>query len=800
MPMAHEDKRVEAPTVAPDIAVLDRIARHVLWLSTAMVHHANNVRPNLDGAKIGGHQASSASSVGIMTALYFDFLREGDRIAVKPHASPVFHAIQFLLGNLDPRYLTTLRAFHGLQAYPSRTKDPDPVDFSGGSMGLPPVAPNFASLVGQFVEDHFGNPPTVRPRFVAMVGDAELDEGSVWEAIAEPSLSGLDNVIWIIDYNRQSLDRVVPEIRTPKLEAMFRANGWHVIEAKYGHLLQEAFAVPNGELLRRAVDVMPNAAYQRMLRAPAREVRERLCASSDNPAALQHLLEQWSDAQLAVLVRNLAGHDVPALRQVLREADQASCPAVIFAYTIKGWGLPIEGDPMNHSALLSHAQMEELRLAHGIPAGDPFVGFDAASPEAALCRAAAERLGLGKSSVSIHAQTPPRVPTDLGISYSGAQSTQAALGQILVALARTYPDVGRRIVTTSPDVATSTNLGGWINRVGVWGSSKEPDYFGDAGPRPQQWVVSRSGQHIELGISENNLFLLLGQLGLAQEMHGELLLPIGTLYDPFVARGLDALIYSVYSGAHFIFAGTPSGVTLSPEGGAHQSIITPSIGLALPGLVTYEPCFAKELEWIVLAGLASLADREEGECLYLRLTTRSVDQGLMPIPADPAAVDRLRRAVLAGAYRLIDHAEDQDYLPGRNVVHIFASGAVIPEAIAAVEALRAEGVCANLVNVTSADRLYRGYQASVVQSVHGEGFPHAGPLSSVVTEQDAHCPIVAVLDGHPQALTWIGGALGTRVLPLGVTRFGESGTRDDLYRACSIDAQSIVEAALLALD
>jgi pyruvate dehydrogenase E1 component len=800
MQMAHEEERVEAPAITPDTAVLDHIARHVLWLSTAMVHHANHVRPNLDGAKVGGHQASSASSAGIMTALYLDFLREGDRIAVKPHASPAFHAIQFLLGNLDHRYLTTLRAFHGLQAYPSRTKDPDPVDFSGGSMGLPPVAPNFASLVGRFVEDHFGGSPARRPRFVAVVGDAELDEGSVWEAIAEPSLSGLDNVIWIIDYNRQSLDRVVPEIRTPKLEAMFHANGWHVIEAKYGHLLQEAFAVPGGELLRRAVDAMPNAAYQRMLRAPALEVRERLCASSDDPAALQRLLQQWSDEQLAILVRNLAGHDFPALRQALQEAEQAACPAVIFAYTIKGWGLPIEGDPMNHSALLSQAQMEELRVACGIPAGDPFVGFDVASPEAAVCRAAAARLGLDKPAAPASEGHTLPVPTDLGISYSGAQSTQAVLGQVLVALARTYPEVGKRVVTTSPDVATSTNLGGWINRVGVWGLSKEPDYFGDAGPRPQQWVVSSSGQHIELGISENNLFLLLGQLGLSLEMHGELLLPIGTLYDPFVARGLDALIYSVYSGAHFIFAGTPSGVTLSPEGGAHQSIITPSIGLALPGMITYEPCFAKELEWIVLDGLAALADREGGECLYLRLTTRTIDQSLMPVLSEPAALERLRRAVLAGAYRLLDRADDPDYTPGRNVVHIFASGAVIPEALAAAKALRAEGVCANLVNVTSADRLYRGYQASVVESVRGVGFPHAGPLAGLVTDQDAHCPIVAVLDGHPQALSWIGGALGTRVLPLGVTRFGESGTRDDLYGACSIDTQSIMEAALLALD
>src|SRR4051794_36207378 len=193
-----------------ELATLQRVEQRVLWLSTQIIHHANNVRPNPEKTKVGGHQASSASVVSIITALYFHFLRAGDRVSIKPHASPIFHAAQYLLGNLDRKYLTTLREFGGLQAYPSRTKDPDPVDFSTGSVGLGAVAPAFAALAHRYGELHFGE--VTSDRFISLIGDAELDEGNVWEAVAEEALRGLSNVIWIIDLNRQSLDRVIPGV------------------------------------------------------------------------------------------------------------------------------------------------------------------------------------------------------------------------------------------------------------------------------------------------------------------------------------------------------------------------------------------------------------------------------------------------------------------------------------------------------------------------------------------------------------------------------------------------------------
>ncbi len=238
--MAVPTSEAHPSTTEDDI--LAAIERRVLWLATLMVHHANHVRPNPEDIKIGGHQASSASLVSVMTALWFEYLRPGDRVSVKPHASPTFHAIQYLLGNLDRSYLTTLRAFHGLQAYPSRTKDPDGVDFSTGSVGLGAVAPYFAALSDRYTRDHFGDPSAPERRYISLVGDAELDEGSVWEAVAEPALSGLGNVLWIVDLNRQSLDRVIPGIRAHRnphtapmglLETRFMA-GRHVLGLSNG--------------------------------------------------------------------------------------------------------------------------------------------------------------------------------------------------------------------------------------------------------------------------------------------------------------------------------------------------------------------------------------------------------------------------------------------------------------------------------------------------------------------------------------------------------------------------------------
>ena len=586
------DEQVLSPE---EYKILDAIQRRVLWLCTLMIHHANHVRPNPDDLKVGGHQASSASMVSLLTALYFRYLEAGDRVSIKPHASPAYHAINYLLGNLDRRYLQTLREFHGLQAYPSRTKDPDPVDFSTGSVGLGAVAPAFAAVGHRYTQTHFGQ--VTSHRFISVIGDAELDEGSVWEAAIDESLQGLGNVLLVVDLNRQSLDRVVPGIRAKQLKRLFQAANWQVVEAKYGEQLQHTFARPGGTALRQRIDEMSNEEYQSLLRRDGAMIRTHLThplglkQAEDQEIALA--LHGIADEQLPALLGNLGGHDLNSLLQAFALADRyQEGPTVVFAYTIKGWGLPFAGEALNHSMLLTAEQIAHLQQELGIPAGEEWEAFASDSPEGQWCQKAAERLQR-ENEQRYPLLDPTVVPSHLDLSYPRKLATQEAFGRVLPKLAD-LPQLGERVVTAAPDVAVSTHLSTWVSKVGVFSPTLQPDYQEEM-QRLLRWHPGPTGQHIELGISEMNLFMLLGQLGMSYELSGQQLFPIGTVYDPFVCRGLDALIYGLYCGAKFIFAGTPSGVSLSPEGGAHQSIVTASLGIELPELNYYEPAFACEV-------------------------------------------------------------------------------------------------------------------------------------------------------------------------------------------------------------
>ena len=764
----------------------------VLWISMKMIDYANNHRENLDGIKIGGHQASSASVVTILTSLFFDFLKAEDKISIKPHASPVLHAIHYLLGNLDKKYLNKLRAFHGLQAYPSRTKDPDRVDFSTGSVGLGAIGPNFAALVNEYVHDHFdgGN----NGRFVSVLGDAELDEGVVWEAIAEPSMADLKNVLWVVDLNRQSLDRVVPGIRMSAWRKMFEANNWKVIEAKYGKELQRVFAQEKGELLKNAIDDMPNEVYQRLLRVPADILREWIPKTSKFPKDLEKFIGQWNDKELQSLIRNLGGHDFEMLREAFTESDSIEGPRVVFAYTLKGWNLPIVGDPQNHSAMLNSNQMEELRENLNVDIGDDWPNISEDSEEYNYCKEIGEsykRVEEQKSNLNSF-----EIPKEFKHVYRGNMSTQQSFGLVLTDISRIGNEISDRVVTVSPDVASSTNLGGWINKVNVWAR-------GDRGVMPQEiekraldWQESPKGKHIELGISENNLFMMLGQLGLSYEIENQILFPIGTVYDPFVRRGLDAFFQGIYSGAKFIVVGTPSGVSLSPEGGAHQSIITPSIGIELPEVDFYEPCFAQELEWIILNSMEKILARDKST--YLRLSTRRIDQSLFSMPDDFESREILRKQIISGAYLIIDRRDDIKYDVNLNVVNIFASGVMVPEAIKASNKLIEEGLFANVINVTGAGPLYRSFQAST--NAIFEGGNSNLFINNILSSDDTKAPIVSIVDGHSHSLAWLGGALKTSIIPLGVSNFGQSGLPSELYKENNIDSDSIIEACFTALD
>jgi pyruvate dehydrogenase E1 component len=773
-----------------DIAILEHIEERLLWLATLIIHHANHVRLNPDGTKIGGHQASSASVVSIMTALYFHFMRGDDRIAVKPHASPVFHAAMYLMGALPQHYLTTLREFGGLQAYPSRTKDREIVDFSTGSVGLGAVAPTFAALTQQYAQAHFGD--TSAKRFIALSGDAELDEGNVWEAIIEESLQGLSNSIWIIDLNRQSLDRVVPGVRAARLKDIFADCGWQVLEAKYGTALQAAFAREGGSALRQCIDDMSNEEYQSLIRDSGATIRAVL-AQRERADEISACIADVSDDELPGLLANLGGHDLRELLHVLGQASaETTRPTVIFAYTIKGWRLPIAGDPLNHAALLSPERLAAFRQSLGIEEGRQWDAFAEGSAEAEWCRTAAQRLGLQvdtdgsprKRDVRPVPVSTADIPAALNASNVAVTSTQEAFGRSLLRLAEVR-GVGERIVTSSPDVSVSTNLAGWINKVGAFSLRQVTDY--EAGRnRALHWQAGELGRHIELGISEMNLFMLLGQLGLSHELNGQLLFPIGTVYDPFVCRGLDALIYGLYSASKFIFAGTPSGVTLSPEGGAHQSAVTASLGVELPNLDFYEPCFAVEVEWALLEGLRQCLDRENGRSTYLRLSTKPIEQTLLKPALDVLGPDELRRQALAGGY-VIRAARTAEPL-----VHLMTCGAMVPETIAAAEYLEREGVGANVIHLLSPRRAYEDWQRQRMGTQHH--------LATLIPSAQRRAPIITILDGASHSLAWVGSVFGQRTVALGVDKFGQSGLREDVYRYMHIDVDSILAAAFAAVD
>ncbi|WP_109472310.1 transketolase-like TK C-terminal-containing protein [Ornithinimicrobium cavernae] len=767
-----------------DDATLRQVEDRVLWLSTAIIDHANRVRPNTSGLKVGGHQASCASMVTVMTDLWMRHLRPQDRVSVKPHASPVLHALNYVTGQLDADYLPTLRALGGLQSYPSRSKDPDPVDYSTGSVGIGATAPIWGAISRRYVAGLAEEPAdrTVLGRQYSLLGDAELDEGAVWEAVLDPQVATLGEVVWVVDMNRQSLDRVAPRIQTSRFEQLFAAAGWQVITLRWGARISELFEGPGGQALRQRMESMPNPEYQRMLRRAPAELREHLPGDGTAADGVRQAIAGLSDEDLAAAFRDLGGHSLPSLDAAFAQIDDHR-PTVILAYTVKGNRLSSEGHPQNHSSLLTGEQMADLAGRLGADLADPWAPLDPASPAGAW---ALERgRALARETVTRH--TEVAVPTDFGRTPKGTATTQASLGRALLDLTRQAPEAARRVVSVSPDVSSSTNLAGWLNKVGLWTGAAEEnrDWFADDPETLLHWRESRSGQHIELGIAEVNLVSLIGELGATWSRWGQPLLPIGVLYDPFVHRALEPWTYGIYAGGQSILVGTPSGVTLAPEGGAHQSITTPSVGLEQPGLVTYEPAFAQDTEWVLLASLGRLG-RPDGVSAYLRLSTRPVDQTLADVPTDPAARERRRAQVVAGGYRLRRTAEP--------AVTLAAMGAVVPNAIQAADRLEQLGIPADVLVVTSPGLLYQALQA---RRGRPAATPYAQPwILDQLLPADRATPLVTVLDGHPHTLTFLGTVNQVPTHSLGVTEFGQSGDLDEVHALHGLDADAIVRSAL----
>ena len=785
--------------MAPQIdrlAILAELERRILWLASWTIHHANHLRAAGE-VKVGGHQASSASVSTIMTALYFNALRPQDRVAVKPHSGPIFHAIQYLAGNQTLEKLQNFRGFKGVQSYPSRTKDTDDVDFSTGSVGLGVAQTLFSSLVQDYVSAHGWMKGRPEGRTVAIVGDAEMDEGNIYEALIEGWKHDLRNCWWIVDYNRQSLDAVIREGLWQKFEQMFANFGWDVVILKHGSLQQQAFAESGGDVLRDWIDRCPNQLYAALTFQGGAAWRKKLHDEIGDQGPVSALIDRRNDEQLSALMNNLGGHDLPSLLKAFDDAAKHDRPTCFICYTIKGFGLPLAGHKDNHAGLMTPGQLEKLQQSAGVRPGHEWEKWEGAEIPGADLEAFVKSAPFFASGTRRLSDTHIDVPQSLNVPAHGGKpvSTQMGFGQILNEIAREVTKFANRIVSTSPDVTVSTNLGPWVNRRGLFAREELSDTFkAERIPSTYNWTFGPSGQHLELGIAESNLMLMLSALGLSHSLNGVRLLPIGTVYDPFIYRSADQLNYACYQDARFMLVATPSGITLAPEGGAHQSIGTPLIGMAQDGLCSFEPAFNDELAVMMRFGFDYMQRDGEGDpdettwlrdqtggSIYLRLSTRPLEQPVR------AMTPELERDIVNGAYWLRP--------PGPNTSVVIAyQGVVAPEAIAAAGLLSEDRREVALLAVTSADRLNAGAQAAERARQRGNRSARSH-IERLLEPLDRDCGIVTVVDSHPLTLSWLGSINGHRVKALGVEHFGQTGTIGDLYHHHGIDANAIIHAA-----
>jgi pyruvate dehydrogenase E1 component len=773
MTTAMRDTRTET------ITALETLDGRLRWLSSWIVHNANHLRPKRDGLKVGGHQASCASMTAIMAAVYFYALRANDKVSVKPHAGPVLQAIHYMLGNQSLDQLQRFRGLGGAQSYPSRTKDQIPVDFSTGSVGLGVAITAFSSLVQDYLIAHGQIEAANAGRMIALMGDAELDEGNIYECLIEGYKHDIRNCWWVVDYNRQSLDSTTADRMFRRFDDIFETCGWRVITLKHGKLQRAVFLRPGGKAVEEWIETCPNADFAVLTYQGGEAWRARLLQDIGGQPDVSELLSSFDDNALAALMTNLGGHCIETLIDAFDSANDER-PTMFIAYTVKGYGLPLAGHKDNHSGMMNPPQMQQFRESMHIAEGeewDPYGGLGGNT--AARLKAFVDGSVLAHKAHESAADLVP-VPAHLPTPDGAEQSTQAAFGNVLLGLAKSGELLGDRIVTTAPDVTQTTNLGAFVNQRGLFRRSELADVFRAAKiPSAQKWAAHGAGQHIELGIAENNFFLMMTSLGLAAPHFGTRLIPVGTVYDPFIARGLDALNYGCYSDARFLLVGTPSGLTLGPEGGAHQSINTPLIGMGQPNLAYFEPAFADEVA-LMMRWAFEYLQQPGGSSVYLRLSTRIITQ--LERSNDDWQADALK-----GGYWLRKPAKDAP-------AAIVFTGAIAPEAMEAYRLLLDDIPGLGLLNVTSPDLLHRDWSALLASRWKGSrnASCHAETLLSALAPDAG---LITVIDGSPSALSWLGGVRGMRTIPLGVDQFGQTGDLPDLFRTYRLDSEAIIDAA-----
>jgi pyruvate dehydrogenase E1 component len=777
--------------------------------------------------------------------------------------------------------LFKLRAFseHGepvLQSYHART-DPDTFHFfPSGSVGIPPVVSVYTALAYRYARDHSVEVPEVPAdvHFWSMMGDSEFREGSLMEAMPDVAERELGNVTWIVDYNRQNLDGArMPNKRglhgtdADRIQRLAEANGWEVIQVRHGRRRLEAFRRPGGEALRQVFE-QGFSDYELQMHLLMREMDETRRALIGNEPKLAGLLDKLKDAELETIITDLGGHDTREL-QAAYEASKVDVrrPTLIVAHTVKGWGLDMYAAPGNHSELPKEEEVVGLLGTEGLTLERPFAPFAATTEEARFLakRGAWMRAGIEKSradrkrnreAVRTRIQAAGGVPRTLEIDIRKfpRAHTQWMWGQLAAKLARigTHSELRRAgraadipeltprekrweatadlILTMSPDVGTSTQISSVMDQK-VYGTHTEDEEdvadvekrLGFSRKRPQLLPTTEAfSRHIRFEIAEANCMSAVGAFGMMGHHAGIPFFPIMTVYDFFIKRALDQLYYNLYWGAEFVILGTPSGVTLSSEGAQHSW----KSDIQVPNLITWEPIFALEVDWILCESIRRHFDDENDgrRGVLIRAVTRGMEQkeqlrrlrrhprfrtnpaDLQSEPLDDEAIlEQARKDCLSGAYYLVDFRGQPDYEPGVNVVNLFCMGAVATEALEASDKLRPQGIYANVIAVSSPELLLGNLAAQndFAHLRHGLGLDgnlHLVPRGVVdeapelVTLAGRRVPVVSVHDGEAGLLDNIGSILGVRHEALAVRKFSKCGRPDQVYAYQHIDAASVIEA------
>jgi pyruvate dehydrogenase E1 component len=778
-----------------------------------MVYWANN-KPENKGKKpkVGGHQASALSSSSILAAYYLHIRRAQDRMAVKPHAAPFLYALLYMMGQLRREDVENLREFGGLPAYPVQHHNPGLVDFSTSIEGVGCAATVEDAYEAVVQNLQFGK--SIDARYSAIVGDGELTELQIGGALHEAGRRRLSNLCWWIDINRQSLDRIIEDSPLGNsgrwIENLFRANGWHTIDLRWGSRISAEFGRKGGAALRRRLDHLSDSHYQVLLMLDGSTIRKALSGNRDHsdpimksflhefvataPASERlDILESYGDEELKELIADVGGHDL----QQLIDADEKAAatkdrPTAILCHTIKGRGLPgWAAHPENHGAVLSEDRMEAYRSTIGFDASDPF-GLPASDSEIGgfMSQRACElfptktRIEVSYPSALMPVWDQVRTPLD------GKKSTAAVFGNLNVTYLKT--PIGKHMAFAAPDVGLTTHLGGIILATGAFDSDPPPDLFRflrEQHKQPFGWRLTTQGQFHSIAINEGLAAMLAFAFGRPKfAIEGkERLIPIVTIYDIFWKHAYTQVYYALYDKARFIAVGTPSGTSLSRESGTHQSIHTPAMFMGLPNIIYYEPAFAYDMKVIYHWAMEQIVS-PDGEAVYLRLTTQELEQ---PEIEDTSAI---REQVIRGAYWLINRRGESGYDPSRNVAHIFATGPVMSEAIQASEALRERGLFVNVCNVTSWERLKRDWERYWADPELRENPEASYHLNDLIPDDEVAVRAVVVGDFTPQVADWLGNALGKSIPVLAPRGFSETGSLERIRNLHGIDAAAIVKA------